>query len=390
MAPPQVQTGKRPRCVVACRGRDGENEQITPRHVLWAEVCGEIERIHVSDITPEEFEKQYVSRGMPVILTGAMEGWPAWQEGSRKWRLEWFRQTYGSVVCPIDIGGMCDPVVFPVSKFQEYENLPPGSAIPYLRTVRAPPVLVIFSLSTLQWYFSDDIPELVKDFTPPDHFHANDMFQNLSPELRPPFRASSILFGEHEGMTALLQWLFFGPKGTESKLHVDIWETDACIQFNHSICGVSMIMVCAGLGMLEGEKLFTLYHPAHRKYIERDQNEWADLLKPPNKTLFPDQSKAVPAQSILKAGEIIYIPRKWPHHALALSESISLTLNFAPLCVRKSILKHVVPYTRNRARCQLCIHGGTIKYGDMCPDEADKARNPMSANQPASSDEDDS
>ncbi|EKX40969.1 hypothetical protein GUITHDRAFT_153966 [Guillardia theta CCMP2712] len=289
---------------------------------------------------------------MPVVLTGAMDGWPAWKVGSRKWSLQWFRQTYGNVVCPIDIGGKKTTMTLDeyISKFQEYENLPAGSSTPYLRT----------------WYFSDDIPELVEDFSPPDHFHANDMFENLSPDLRPPFR-----------------WLFFGPKGTESKLHVDIWETDAW------------------LGMLEGEKLFTLYHPAHRKYIEREENEWVDLLKPPNSHKFPDQSKAVPAQTILKAGEIIYIPRKWPHHALALSESISLTLNFAPLCVRKSILKHVVPYTRNRARCQmvlgrrlkasdnlmqLCIHGGTIKYGDMCSDDAAVARNPMqAADDPAAS-----
>jgi len=55
----------------------------------------------------------------------------------------------------------------------------------------------------------------------------------MSKDLQPPFK-----------------WLFFGPAGTQSKLHVDVWETDAW------------------LGMLEGSKTFTLYHPAHRKHIE--------------------------------------------------------------------------------------------------------------------------
>jgi len=35
---------------------------------------------------------------------------------------------------------------------------------------------------------------------------------------------------------------------------------------------------------------------------------------------------------------------------------------------------------------QLCIHGGTIKYGDMCSDDAAVARNPMqAADDPAAS-----
>mmetsp|Transcript_35386 Transcript_35386/g.70791 ORF Transcript_35386/g.70791 Transcript_35386/m.70791 type:complete len:173 (-) Transcript_35386:4-522(-) len=132
--------------------------------------------------------------------------------------------------------------------------------------------------------------------------------------------------------------------------------------------------------MLEGEKTFTLYHPSHRKYIERELNEWADLMAPPNSELYPEQHKAYPAQTLLRAGEIIYIPRKWPHHAVAQSPSISLTLNFAPIVTKSNIVSHLMPYVKNRGRCQmllgrrlrasdnlmqLCIHGGTIKYRDL-------------------------
>jgi hypothetical protein len=34
---------------------------------VWLQ--GEIPRISAQDITPEEFEVQYVKRGMPVVLT---------------------------------------------------------------------------------------------------------------------------------------------------------------------------------------------------------------------------------------------------------------------------------------------------------------------------------
>ena len=56
--------------------------------------------------------------------------------------------------------------------------------------------------------------------------------------------------------------------------------------------------------MLEGSKTFTLFHPAHRKYIEKEDNEWPDLMRPPDRAAFPDQHKAVPAQTLLKAGEV--------------------------------------------------------------------------------------
>lgn len=150
------------------------------------------------------------------------------------------------------------------SRFEDYRRkqavavpgqVPP--AAPYLRT----------------WYFSDQLPELVGEFTTPPHF-ADDAFRRLQPDMVPPF-----------------QWLFFGPKGTgppaallrpshllslmqalaptragsthpglkrlaasllaESRLHVDVWETDAW------------------LGNLQGQKLFTLFHPSMRPCAQR-------------------------------------------------------------------------------------------------------------------------
>jgi len=296
-----------------------------------ADEVGEIERINAADITQEDFEKKYINRGMPVVISGAMDEWPAFKEGDRKWTLGFFKERYGDVKCPVDTSGKKELMSLAayIDQFEQYKDAAASDPIPYLRT----------------WYFADDVPELVDDFTPPPLFHTSDAFRKLPEDLQPPF-----------------QWLFFGPAGTQSKLHVDIWETDAW------------------LGMLEGEKTFTLYHPAQRKYLERELNEWTDLMAPPNMELYPEQHKAMPAQTLLRAGEIIYIPRKWPHHAVAQSASISLTLNFAPIVSKSNILAHLMPYVKNRGRCQmllgrrlragdnlmqLCIHGGTIKYRDL-------------------------
>ena len=159
----------------------------------------------------------------------------------------------------------------------------------------------------------------MEDFTPPPLFHSSDAFLRLPEDLRPPFR-----------------WLFFGPAGTESKLHVDIWETDAW------------------LGMLQGEKTFTLYHPAHRKFLEVGDNVWPDLLKGHNPDKFPQQSMAVPAQTLLKAGEIIYIPRKWPHHAVAqVACFCSVPYTLHPIPYTLSYTRYPMPCTLYPTPCAL-------------------------------------
>lgn len=317
--------------------------------------CLEIPRVAANEITPEDFEERYIQRSLPVILTGAMDSWPAFADKERRWSIEKFKQRFSDTAVTVDAGGSKERLQlgeylgrFPRFRREQEEHWAAGGkgvgavSMQYLRT----------------WFFADVLPELVDDFSTPPHF-ADDAFRRLPPDMVPPF-----------------QWLFFGPRGTESKLHVDVWETDAW------------------LGNLEGKKLFTLYHPSMRPYIERGENEFADLLgptKPIDPALFPDFHKATPAQAILRAGEIIYIPRRWPHHAVSLTDAVSLTLNFCPPANSSATVKHLLPYMRNRGRVQewmgrvlkaddnlmqLCVHGGTIQYGDA-EQPSVAAKNPM-------------
>ena len=295
----------------------------------------EVPRVAASEISAADFVEKYVKRALPVVLTGAMANWPAFADAEKRWTIENFARRFGDTQVVIDTAGKKEikPIRDYLASFPECSarlreaarNGEPALPMPYLRT----------------WYFADQLPELVGEFETPTHF-ADDAFRRLPDDMVPPF-----------------QWLFFGPKGTESKLHVDVWETDAW------------------LGNLEGEKVFTLYHPSMRPYIEREENDWVDLRKPVDAERFPNFHKAVPAQTTLRAGEILYIPRRWPHHALATKDSVSLTLNFCPEMAQSKVFKHLMPYMRNRARCQiwmgrtlrandnlmqLCVHGGTLKY----------------------------
>ena len=54
-----------------------------------------IERI--PEPSPEEFRARYVDPGRPVIITGAMESWPA----AQKWSIDYFRARIGNRTLPI-------------------------------------------------------------------------------------------------------------------------------------------------------------------------------------------------------------------------------------------------------------------------------------------------
>jgi hypothetical protein len=278
-----MSTKQRKMAMLAELDSDSEEEEEAPDEgQQWARAMGlsddmrmytgrqmlDVPRVAASEITPAEFVEKFVNRALPVVLTGAMADWPAFADAEKRWTIENFSRRFGDTPVIIDTAGSKEikPIreylaSFPACSAQLREAAKKGEKappMPYLRT----------------WYFADQLPELVGEFGTPPQF-ADDAFRRLPEDMVPPF-----------------QWLFFGPKGTESKLHVDVWETDAW------------------LGNLEGEKVFTLYHPSMRPYIEREENDWVDLRMPVDAERFPKFTKAVPAQTTLKAGEIIYIPRR--------------------------------------------------------------------------------
>ena len=55
-----------------------------------------VPRLNASDITPLQFQQQFVARNKPVVLTGAIEHWPA----LKLWSAEYLLNKIGDVeVC---------------------------------------------------------------------------------------------------------------------------------------------------------------------------------------------------------------------------------------------------------------------------------------------------
>ena len=65
-------------------------------------------------------------RGGQVILTGIMDEWPAFKDGSRKWTIDFFRRVYGDVLCPVDACGEKKhiPLSTYLDSFSQYDDLP--------------------------------------------------------------------------------------------------------------------------------------------------------------------------------------------------------------------------------------------------------------------------
>lgn len=147
------------------------------------------------------------------------------------------------------------------------------------------------------WTYARDRPELARDFTPPAAFE--DWFGRLPSRLRPDPPP---------------HWIFVGPAGTYTPLHLDPWATHAWF------------------AQLQGRKRFILFPPEDTRKI-CDGNQFVDvrhLIGTVTSSGDAAQHFADcrPRVVTLKRGQLLFLPRGWAHAVLALDPSISLTHNF--------------------------------------------------------------
>jgi Cupin-like domain len=251
-----------------------------------------------SAITREEFAREYMT-GLcrPVIVRDAMDDWRARDE----WTFDFFAKRYGDRRVVVT-----DRLVRPTTarrvSFSEYMVY---CQMPFMTALGRVPTPTPFYLTGLS-PFSDD-PELLDSFSDP-YFIENQYRQLSGPLLNWYFDNFS--------------WLFIGPKGTVSPLHVDLFGTHAW------------------LAQLEGRKHFLLFSPEDAGFLYEGQ---VDLFHP-DLERFPLIEKARPVEAVLEPGEVIFIPARWAHQVISLDPSISLTMNFvAPA----NFVSHVMAICRD-------------------------------------------
>lgn len=68
-----------------------------------------------------------------------------------------------------------------------------------------------------------------------------------------------------------------------------------------------------------------MFSPDQRPLLEADC-EWVDLAAP-DPARYPNFAQAQAHEGVLHAGQIIYIPRCWPHAVESLDDTVSITVS---------------------------------------------------------------
>lgn len=223
----------------------------------------------------ETFKHQYLDNHTAVILTGLMDHWPA-VNGFKSWSLDRIRSLAGHRLVPVEIGSKYTEEnwtqsLMTVSEFiEKFINNSSGcSSTGYLA----------------QHQLFDQIPEMREDIIIPDY---------------------CCLGSEDE--VDINAW--FGPQGTVSPLHQDPKENF--------------------LTQVFGEKYIRLYSTDFTKHVYPHEtmllkNTSQVDIENPNFERFPLFRNASYSECILKAGEMLYIPKEHWHFVKSLSVSFSVS-----------------------------------------------------------------
>ncbi|XP_049849367.1 uncharacterized protein LOC126318595 [Schistocerca gregaria] len=240
---------------------------------IWESCCAEnIERC--ANPSPEEFDLRYGRPNLPVVMTGVVEGWPAWES----WTREKLKGRFPEKGQTFQVGS----VSLPLCEYFDYCDKTRDETPLYLFDGR----------------FGEKYPELLEDYRVPECF-GKDYFSLLDEEVRPSYR-----------------WILIGPARSGSTFHKDPNSTSA---WN---------------ALIRGKKLWIMYPPEvvpPEVYPSRDQ---AEVTTPVSVMewmvrFFKKAQRRTDAYKICiqRPGEIVYIPNGWWHQVVNLEECVAVTQN---------------------------------------------------------------
>ncbi|WP_317106222.1 cupin-like domain-containing protein [Chroococcidiopsis sp. SAG 2025] len=239
-------------------------ERQNKSQLVWTPISA-VERR--SNLSYDEFIREYASVGKPVIITDAMKDWQA----LTKWNLNFFRSKYGTA--KVRIIDCKDKTSFSM-------NL--ADYIDYMAARDRERLLYIDGWRIYPY------PELFEDYKVPVYF------PNWLERLPKKLLEKYYQLDNRE--------LFIGSKDTSIGLHED------------------PVSQSAWLALISGRKRIFLFTPdqKHLLYDGKVDTFNPDLEK------FPLYARTTPVEVILEPQEILYIPSNWWHHVKNLEDSIAL------------------------------------------------------------------
>jgi len=289
-----------------------------------------LERLEKVD--PALFAAEFIAKGIPAIVTDAMHAWPA----KDKWTPPYFRHEFGHLGAQLYDNLFGLQSIRPLGEyidtyFDNHQDNPRGY---YVR-----------------WYVK---------FKPLDFFWSDDVFQAIIADWSHPYFLPTtsyvVPFCKPPG-TALAhknpfpyKGIFISARGGRTRLHRDPFGTDA--------------VLC----QFYGSKRFTFYQPADDDKL-RQGHSYVDPQNPDTHA-FPNFIEAQPIyDDELKPGEILFIPSGWLHDVVSVSDSISITWNFAHAARRGPFIKEVCDSANNFDRDMLEFFFSAAGHKGLAPNE---------------------
>jgi hypothetical protein len=232
----------------------------------------EIQRLHKPD--PQEFLENFYSKGIPVVLTGIMDGWPALE----KWNSEYLRTNYGGLSVEVMMRRESDSNY----ELNKDEHKTRVKFADFLDIVDGPSSNDAYMVAH-NFALSGSLADLIKDVG------------DIPGLLRSP-----------ENVTEFNFWL--GPKGTVTPLHHDS----------------SNVL----LGQIWGAKHITIY-PWSEFYLLYNEVAGFSRFDPENPDFkkYPLSARATQMRTTIRAGEALFLPVGTWHQVRSLAPSISLSMS---------------------------------------------------------------
>ncbi|KZT52538.1 Clavaminate synthase-like protein [Calocera cornea HHB12733] len=257
-----------------------------------------IPRRSVSSLSREEFARLYAAPSEPVILTGALDNWPAYSDPSKRWTLNSLAARFPEQTF------QAEALACTFTEYAKYARDCAGEDAP----------LYLFDSA----FVESTGRELREEYTVPEVF-GEDLFSVFEEE-RPNYR-----------------WLIIGPARSGSTFHKDPNSTSA---WNAAVSGT------------KGWIMFPPSVLPPGVYVSEDEaevtsplslGEWFEGYWKEARSRFGPQGKGEERGKmrvgVQREGEMVYVPSGWWHLVVNLTPAIAVTQNFVSRHELASVLK---------------------------------------------------
>jgi hypothetical protein len=239
---------------------------------------------HIFLPTTSEFNQHYGSKFKPVLIEGLMDNWAA----KTKWTPDFFRNRFGNLkVQTARSSNRKDKKIFTLHDYFNYMETSDEVDPYYLTNAK-------FHLKT----------EMMNDYQIPPYFENKKIIKDWLLSFRK------------------LSWMYIGAKNTFSRLHLDIFDTNA---WN---------------AVVSGKKIWLFYDPGQAEYLYYGQVNPFE----PNLIKYPKFINAKPIVCVQNPGDVVFTPSGWWHTVYNEEAGVSITENFVneinSEMVKRQLLEH--------------------------------------------------